>query len=75
MITNVAQTMIDVIEFVNEHDRVAVTDVLDGLPHHPEQTIRRYLSRAASRGDIARESWGVYAPRDYQPSRAGENRG
>jgi hypothetical protein len=52
-----------VIDVVNAHpDGVTVPEVVAALPDLQDGTVRRYLTRAAGRGDIERAGRGVYVP-------------
>jgi hypothetical protein len=52
-----------VIDVVNAHpDGVTVPQVVAALPDLQDGTVRRYLTRAAGRGDIERAGRGVYVP-------------
>lgn len=52
-----------VVDFVNKNpDGVTPADVAAALPDLQEGTVRRYLTRAAGRGDIERSARGVYVP-------------
>ena len=52
-----------VVDVVNAHpDGVTVPEVVAALPDLQDGTVRRYLTRAAKRGDIDRTSRGVYVP-------------